>query len=128
MGHHLMNALANSYLFWLALIAGLLTLYILPSLIGAIRGVEDLGWVVVINLLSGGVGWPAALILALTKPRRYPPPPPLRTPVNQPGHERPPIFPASPAVPPGATVISGARYHVIQSTSAQPTPARLNHK
>lgn len=128
MGQHLMNALANSYLFWLALIAGLLTLYILPSLIGAIRGVEGLGWIVAINLLSGGVGWPAALILALTKPRRYPPPPPPRTPVNEPGYEWPHASPASPAVPPGATVISGARYHVIQSTSARPTPARSARK
>jgi hypothetical protein len=35
--------LANSPLFWVALIAGLLVLYLLPSLIGAIRKVEGLG-------------------------------------------------------------------------------------
>ena len=36
--------LANSPFFWVALIAGLLGLYILPSLIGVIRRVEGLGW------------------------------------------------------------------------------------
>ena len=55
-----MNALAHSYLFWIALIFGLLGLYILPSVIAAIRGVEGLGWIIVINLLPTGVGWLAA--------------------------------------------------------------------
>jgi hypothetical protein len=41
-------------LFWGALIAGLLVLYILPSLIGAIRKVEGLGWLIVVNLLPTG--------------------------------------------------------------------------
>jgi Superinfection immunity protein len=68
-----MNALANSYLFWIALILGLLALYILPSVIAAIRGVEGLGWIIVINLLPTGVGWLAALIGALMLPRREPP-------------------------------------------------------
>jgi len=54
MNPHLMNALANSPVFWVALILGLLALYILPSVIGAIRGVEGLGWIVVINLLPAG--------------------------------------------------------------------------
>src|ERR1022692_2940724 len=62
MNPHLMNALANSPVFWVALILGLLALYILPSVIGAIRGVEGLGWIVVINLLPSGIGWIAALI------------------------------------------------------------------
>ena len=65
-----MNALAHSYLFWIALIFGLLGLYILPSVIAAIRGVEGLGWIIVINLLPTGVGWLAALIGALMLPCR----------------------------------------------------------
>jgi hypothetical protein len=68
-----MNALAHSSVFWVALIAGLLVLYILPSLIGAIRKVEGLGWLVVINLLPTGVGWLAALVMAFMLPRRDPP-------------------------------------------------------
>jgi hypothetical protein len=116
----LLNVLVNSYVFWILLISGLLTLYILPSLIGAIRGVEGLGWIVVINLLSGGVGWLAALLLAVTQPRRYPQAPPMGAPMEEPGQQRPPSSPpAGPPVPAGATVISGDRYHVIQSTSVQ---------
>ena len=65
-----MNALAQSYLFWIALILGLLSLYILPSVIAAIRGVEGLGWIIVINLLPTGVGWVGALIAALALPGR----------------------------------------------------------
>jgi hypothetical protein len=68
-----MNALAHSYLFWIALSLGLLGLYILPSVIAAIRGVEGLGWIIVINLLPTGVGWLAALIGAVALPRREPP-------------------------------------------------------
>ena len=63
-----MNTLASSYVFWIALIIGLLALYILPSVIAAIRGVEGLGWIIVINLLPSGVGWLAALIAALCLP------------------------------------------------------------
>ena len=63
-----MSTLASSYVFWIALIIGLLALYILPSVIAAIRGVEGLGWIIVINLLPSGVGWLAALIAALCLP------------------------------------------------------------
>ncbi len=69
-----MNALAHSSVFWVALIAGLLVLYILPSLIGAIRKVEGLGWLVVVNLIPTGIGWLAAMVLAFMLPRREPPP------------------------------------------------------
>ncbi len=65
-----MSVLADSYLFWIALIVGLLALYVLPSVIAAIRGVEGLGWIIVVNLLPTGVGWLAALIAALALPRR----------------------------------------------------------
>lgn len=68
-----MNALANSSIFWVALIAGLLVLYILPSLIGAIRKVEGLGWLIVVNLIPTGIGWLAAMVLAIMLPRRDPP-------------------------------------------------------
>jgi hypothetical protein len=125
MYQHLLNAVTNSYLFWIALIYGLLTLYILPSLIAAIRRAEGLGWIIVINLLPSGVGWPAALLLALTQPHRYPQPPPQWTPVlEEPEVHRAPAFCTSLAVPAGATVISGARYDVIQVTSTQPPPVR----
>ena len=65
-----MNALAHSYIFWVMLILGLFALYILPSVIAAIRGVEGLGWIIVINLLPTGVGWLAALIAAVALPHR----------------------------------------------------------
>jgi hypothetical protein len=65
-----MNALSHSYLFWIFLIFGLLGLYVLPSVIAAIRGVEGIGWIIVLNLLPTGVGWLAALIAALMLPRR----------------------------------------------------------
>jgi len=91
-----MNALASSYLFWIALIFGLLALYILPSVIAAIRRVEGLGWIIVINLLPTGIGWLAALIGAIALPRREPSPAPLpfqydaqpyRPAVFTPGHQ-----------------------------------------
>ena len=65
-----MNALAQNSLFWGALIAGLLVLYVLPSVIGAIRKVEGLGWLIVINLIPTGIGWLAALVMAFALPRR----------------------------------------------------------
>jgi hypothetical protein len=66
------NILANSPGFWGLLIAGLLVLYVLPSLIGAIRRVEGLGWLIVVNLIPTGIGWLAALVLAFMLPRRDP--------------------------------------------------------
>lgn len=67
-----MNALAQSPLFWGMLIAGLLVLYVLPSVIGAIRKVEGLGWLIVVNLIPTGIGWLAAMVLAFALPRREP--------------------------------------------------------
>ena len=64
---------AQSPLFWGVLIAGLLVVYLLPSLIGGIRQVEGLGWLVAFNVLFPGVGWLAGMILACTLPRREPP-------------------------------------------------------
>jgi hypothetical protein len=91
-----MNALANSYFFWIALILALLGLYIMPSMIAIIRRVEGLGWIIVINLLPTGIGWLAALIGALMLPRRQPPPAPspysyapqpYPPPTYRPGHD-----------------------------------------
>lgn len=84
-----MNALANSYLFWIALIFGLIGLYILPSVIAAVRHVEGLGWIIVVNLLPTGVGWGAALLLALMLPRRERPPVLTSHPCGTPGY--PPV-------------------------------------
>jgi Superinfection immunity protein len=67
-----MNALAQNPLFWGAIIAGLLVLYVLPSVIGANRNVEGLGWLIVVNLIPTGIGWLAAMILAFGLPRREP--------------------------------------------------------
>ena len=68
-----MKVLADSPILWVPLIAGLLMLYILPSLIGAIRKVEGLGWLIVVNLIPTGIGWLAAMVLAIMLPRRDPP-------------------------------------------------------
>jgi len=73
-----MNALAQNPLFWGALIAGLLAVYLLPTLIGIIRQVEGLGWLIAFNVLCPGVGWLGGMILACMLPRReapaaYPP-------------------------------------------------------
>jgi Superinfection immunity protein len=65
-----MAALASSYIFWILLIFGLLALYVLPTVIAAIRGVQGLGWIIVINLLPTGVGWLAALNAAVALPGR----------------------------------------------------------
>jgi hypothetical protein len=66
------NALAHSYLFWVLVILGLLAVYILPSVIAAIRGVPGLGWIILINILPTGVGWLAALIAAIALPSSSP--------------------------------------------------------
>ena len=67
-----MSVLAHSYVFWVALILCLIAVYVLPTVIAAIRGVPGLGWIIVINLLPTGIGWLAALIAAVALPRREP--------------------------------------------------------
>lgn len=61
-------AVADSLLFWLAIIDGLAAVYILPTVIGIARQVEGLGLVICLNAIP--VGWPAALILACMMPRK----------------------------------------------------------
>ena len=61
-------AAADSWFFWLAIIDGLAAVYILPTVIGVARQVEGPGWVICLNMIP--VGWPAALLLACTMPRK----------------------------------------------------------
>jgi hypothetical protein len=55
-------AVADSWFFWLAIIDGLAAIYLLPTVIGIIRGAESPGLVICLNMVP--VAWPAALILA----------------------------------------------------------------
>lgn len=73
-----MGTSANSALFWVVAVMFLVTVYLLPTLIGVIRGVDGLAVVFLVNLIGAptGIGWLAALILAFG-PRRLPPEPPL---------------------------------------------------
>ena len=61
-------AVADNLLFWVAIIDVLITVYILPTVIGIARQVEGLGLVICLNTIP--VGWPAALILACMMPRK----------------------------------------------------------
>jgi hypothetical protein len=72
-----MQALANSYAFWILLFVTLVVVYLLPTLVGMIRGVDRLALVFLVNLIGAptGVGWFVAIILAFG-PRRLPPEPP----------------------------------------------------
>jgi hypothetical protein len=76
-----MQNLANSYAFWIFVFMALAVVYMLPTLIGMIRGVDRLALVFLVNLIGAptGVGWFAAIILAFG-PRRLPPEPPLAMP------------------------------------------------
>jgi uncharacterized integral membrane protein len=66
-----MQALADSYAFWVVIFAALIVVYLLPTLIGAIRHVDRLPLVFLVNLIGAptGIGWLGALILAFG-PRR----------------------------------------------------------
>jgi hypothetical protein len=68
-----MNELAQSPLFWGALITVLMIVYFLPIWIGIFRQVEGLGWLVAFNVLCPGIGWVGGMTLACTLPRREPP-------------------------------------------------------
>jgi hypothetical protein len=73
----MMQALANSAAFWVLAVLFLAAVYLLPTIIGTIRGVDQLALVFLVNLIGAptGVGWLAALVLAFG-PRRLPPEPP----------------------------------------------------
>src|SRR5260370_33839884 len=63
-----MQALANSYAFWILLFVVLVVVYLLPTLFGIIRGVDRLALVFLVNLIGAptGIGWFAAMILHLS--------------------------------------------------------------
>ncbi|GLX02646.1 superinfection immunity protein [Microtetraspora sp. NBRC 16547] len=67
-----MFVVVESYAFWSLLILVLVAVYLLPTLIGVLRGVESLGLLIALNLLGGltCIGWPAALIAACMLPKR----------------------------------------------------------
>jgi Superinfection immunity protein len=76
-----MRTSADSGLLLILAFTVLPVLYLLPTLIGAIRRVDGLALVFLVNLIGApaGIGWPAAMIMAFG-PRRLPPPPPLSWP------------------------------------------------
>jgi hypothetical protein len=63
---------------WILVFTVLPVLYLLPTLVGAIRRVDRLALVFLVNLIGAptGVGWVAAMILAFGPRRPSPPPPP----------------------------------------------------
>ena len=63
-----MNALADSWAFWIGLIGALAVLYILPTLVGILRRVGSLAVVVILNLFP--IAWRAALVAACMMPGR----------------------------------------------------------
>jgi Superinfection immunity protein len=69
-----MPVLANSYAFWIFVFVALAVVYMLPTLIGMIRGVDRLALVFLVNLIGAptGVGWFAAMILAFGPRRCHP--------------------------------------------------------
>jgi hypothetical protein len=71
-----MQGLANSYAFWIFVFVILVVVYLLPTLIGVVRGVDRLALVFLVNLIGAptGIGWIAAIILAFG-PRRPAPEP-----------------------------------------------------
>ena len=52
-----MQALADSYPFWILLLTVLIVVYLLPTLIGLIRGVDQLALVFLVNLIGGRQAW-----------------------------------------------------------------------
>jgi hypothetical protein len=77
--NEVMQNLADSYAFWIFAFGALVVVYLLPTLIGIVRGVDRLALVFLVNLIGGptGIGWIAAMILAFGPPRL--PPGPLRS-------------------------------------------------
>src|ERR1019366_9470168 len=63
---------------WILVFTALPVLYLLPTLVGAIRRVDRLALVFLVNLIGAptGVGWVAAMILAFGPRRPSPAPPP----------------------------------------------------
>src|SRR5262249_12703788 len=70
---NVMQALTDSAVFWV-LVLMVVAAYLLPTLVGLIRGVDQLALVFLVNLIGAPalIGWPAAMILAFG-PKRLPP-------------------------------------------------------
>jgi hypothetical protein len=70
--------LADSGVLYMLLFIAIPVIYMLPTIVGAIRRVDGLTLVCLVNLIGAptGVGWLAALILAFG-PRKLPPRPPV---------------------------------------------------
>ncbi|MFG2015623.1 superinfection immunity protein [Actinomadura geliboluensis] len=69
-----MTAVQHSPFFCLALIGILAILAVLPTLIALARGADDIGYIILVNLICAATvfGWPIALIAAIAWPRRHP--------------------------------------------------------
>jgi hypothetical protein len=78
--------------FWVLVFMAVAVAYLLPTLVGLIRGVDKLALVFLVNLIGAPalIGWPAAMILAFG-PRRLPPEQAWRPPADAtlPGPSRP---------------------------------------
>ena len=70
------RALADSGVLWILVFTALPLMYLLPTLVGAIRKVDGLALVFLVNLIGAptGVGWVGAMIMAFG-PRQVSPPP-----------------------------------------------------
>lgn len=69
-----MTAIQSSAFFWLGLIGLLALLAVLPTLIALIRGADDIGYIILINVICCATvfGWPIAVIAAMRWPSRHP--------------------------------------------------------
>ncbi|NEA29487.1 superinfection immunity protein [Actinomadura bangladeshensis] len=79
-----MNAILHSVFFWLAAMGLLAILAVLPTLIALARGADDIGYLILVNVICCATvfGWPIALVAAIAWPRRNPRP--RRTPYQRP--------------------------------------------
>ena len=70
-----MRELADSGVLWVLAVPVLAVLFLLPTLIGLVRGVDQLALVFLVNLIGAptGVGWLGAMILAFGPRRRHAP-------------------------------------------------------
>ena len=72
-----MTAIQSSAFFWLGLIGLLAFLAVLPTLIALIRGADDIGYIILINVICCATvfGWPIAVLAAMRWSTSHPRPP-----------------------------------------------------
>ncbi|MEU4827064.1 hypothetical protein AB0H37_34770 [Actinomadura sp. NPDC023710] len=70
----MMIAIQSSAFFWLGLIGLLAFLAVLPTLIALIRGADDIGYIILINLICCAtvLAWPIAVFAAMRWPISHP--------------------------------------------------------